>query len=571
MTSQLSEENVLSQSLANKNNTQTCTLAKTARIDPMYKRGKHVMRGEDLWRRLFFEHAVEGFFRSTISGRFTEVNPALVHMLGYESAEEVLALTLPEHLYSNPTQYRDLSLHFAAGGTVEGRELHWKRKDGSSLVVILYGQAVHGLHNAVIAYEGMVRNLMEQKQAQEAQQTDAGLARIGWELIPLLNTPTLLPRLCQLAVEETGCAASHTFLWKPQEAVYLPIAGWGDAQEQWEVIRKLKISGASLTNLVSNLRAERVALVTAAAARDLLPVELRQFGMTSSLWIALRRDEELVGVLSLEHRGRDISFNPQQKRLAYGIGALATLALANMHLLQELTHANRLKSDFLATISHELRTPLHIILGYADCLLQGDCGPLTIEQQKMLQSMDWSARGLLELIVALFEASQLETMKPPIAYTEVNVAEFVAELQREVKYLSNRPTLSFVWRVPPRLPRLYTDPVKLLLILKSLLSNAVKFTPEGTVTVEVAPQGAGVEFRVSDTGVGIASEIMPVIFELFRQGDSSSTRLYGGAGLGLHVVRQLLDVLGGTITVESEVGRGSIFRVWLPSRSPQKS
>ena len=127
-----------------------------------------------------------------------------------------------------------------------------------------------------------------------------------------------------------------------------------------------------------------------------------------------------------------------------------------------------------------------------------------------------------------------------------------------------------IWRVSPGLPSLYTDRIKLKIILKNLLSNAIKFTPEGTITVEVFPHEEGVAFRVSDTGIGIAPEVLPVIFELFRQGDSSATRRYGGTGLGLYIVRQLLEVLGGTIAVDSERGRGSTFRVWLPiNRTPQ--
>jgi signal transduction histidine kinase len=112
---------------------------------------------------------------------------------------------------------------------------------------------------------------------------------------------------------------------------------------------------------------------------------------------------------------------------------------------------------------------------------------------------------------------------------------------------------------------LYTDRTKLKIILKNLLSNAVKFTQEGSVMVEVCSQGNGVEFRVTDTGVGIAPEVKPVIFELFRQGDSSAARRYGGTGLGLYIVRQMIELLGGTVTVESEVGYGSTFRVWLPT------
>jgi len=258
-----------------------------------------------------------------------------------------------------------------------------------------------------------------------------------------------------------------------------------------------------------------------------------------------------------------------QERLARGIGALAALVLANVQLLQELMHANRHKLDFLATISHELRTPLHIVLGYADCLLEDDFGGLTVKQRKALHAIDDSARELLELIVAMLQASQLATKKPSVEQGEVNIDELIADVQQETTERSKKSGPPVIWRVSPGLPSLYTDRIKLKIILKNLLSNAIKFTPEGTVTVEVFPHQEGVAFRVSDTGVGIAPEVLPVIFELFHQGDSSATRRYGGTGLGLYIVRQLLEVLGGTIAVDSERGRGSTFRVWLPvNRTP---
>jgi signal transduction histidine kinase len=120
-----------------------------------------------------------------------------------------------------------------------------------------------------------------------------------------------------------------------------------------------------------------------------------------------------------------------------------------------------------------------------------------------------------------------------------------------------------MWHVVPGLPLLYTDSGKLKVIIKNLLSNAVKFTSAGSVTVEARAQQGGVEVSVRDTGVGIAPEALLIIFEPFRQLDNSNTRRYSGSGLGLHIVKRLLEVLGGTITVESEVGQGSTFRVWL--------
>jgi signal transduction histidine kinase len=130
--------------------------------------------------------------------------------------------------------------------------------------------------------------------------------------------------------------------------------------------------------------------------------------------------------------------------------------------------------------------------------------------------------------------------------------------------LEKKPGVRLLWQAAPTLPVLHTDHTKLKIVLKNLLENAVKFTDAGTVTMEVQPREGGVEFAVADTGTGIAPEVQEVMFEMFRQGDNSMTRHYGGVGLGLYIVRRLLELLGGTVTVKSEVGQGSTFRVWLP-------
>ena len=130
--------------------------------------------------------------------------------------------------------------------------------------------------------------------------------------------------------------------------------------------------------------------------------------------------------------------------------------------------------------------------------------------------------------------------------------------------MQEQARLTFFWDVEPALPTLYTDPGKLKVVLKNLIGNAVKFTREGSVTVAARRHRDGVELSVADTGIGIPQAELGVIFEPFRQVESAARRQDGGTGLGLHIVKRLLEVLGGTVTVQSEMGRGSTFRVWVP-------
>jgi len=237
-------------------------------------------------------------------------------------------------------------------------------------------------------------------------------------------------------------------------------------------------------------------------------------------------------------------------------------------LMEQMEASNRLKSDFVATMSHELRTPLNAIMGYDDLLLDGGFGPVPADQADILKRIGRSAHQLLELINATLDLSRLESGRLSIERAPVAVPDLLRALAEEMADAPSKPGVTLCWNVPAVLPRLYTDPVKVKVIVKNLIANALKFTDHGTVEVAARAGDGGVQISVRDTGIGINAEILPIIFEAFRQADSSSTRRYAGVGLGLYIVRRLLDMLGGTISVETAESRGSTFSIWLPTDSP---
>jgi signal transduction histidine kinase len=218
-------------------------------------------------------------------------------------------------------------------------------------------------------------------------------------------------------------------------------------------------------------------------------------------------------------------------------------------------------------MSHELRTPLGIILGYLEMLLDGAVGELAPPQKDILKKLDRNSRALFELMSMVLDVNRLQAGgQLPLEVRKVQVAELLAEVQAELQGLCEQSRLSCLWRVAADLPPLYTDPGKLKVVIKNLVNNAVKFTSEGSITITAAEQCGGVQIRVTDTGIGIPVEVQSFMFEPFRQAESSMTRRYSGSGLGLYIVKHFLAMLGGSVTVESEVGRGSTFCVWLPAR-----
>ncbi|MCK6556665.1 ATP-binding protein [Candidatus Binatia bacterium] len=404
---------------------------------------------------------------------------------------------------------------------------------------------------------------------EEEAEVGAALARVGREMISSLDAPILLERLCQLTTQVLDCDCSHTLMWRPEAHVFVPVAMYGYSPEEWATGQVLRIPG---TSLAGEIEAFRHADVLQQTRRDLLdPVLLgyvNKMGLTVGMVMALRRGTTLIGMHVACYRGRREPFAPAQERIAGGIAQIASLALENARLVEELGRASRLKSDFLATMSHELRTPLNAIVGYTSLLIDGAYGSLAGEQEDVLRRLDKSAGELLELINSTLDVSRLESGRMPMDIQDVSVTGLLQEVDAETRALREKPGLNFVWDVPARLPRLRTDPLKLKVILKNLIGNAVKFTDCGSVRVGARRVDRGViEFSVTDTGIGIDPSVRNVIFEPFRQADSSDSRRHGGVGLGLYVVRRLVDSLGGDLALESAVGQGSTFRVSVPSRN----
>lgn len=245
------------------------------------------------------------------------------------------------------------------------------------------------------------------------------------------------------------------------------------------------------------------------------------------------------------------------------------LRAANSALDEARAHAEhtaRIKSEFLATMSHELRTPLNAIIGYTDILLAGMCGILTDEQLDYQRRILSNAENLLALINNLLDISKIEAGRMELVSKPFELRVWADDIARQIEGLAHDKGLTFALMVDDRLPTHITgDAARLRQIVLNLLSNAIKFTHAGEVRLAMRPHDRGVwKIEVIDTGIGIPPHLQEVIFEAFRQADSTSHREYKGTGLGLAIVRKLALWMGGRVHLKSEVGRGSTFTVFLP-------
>ncbi|MBY0275163.1 GAF domain-containing sensor histidine kinase [Candidatus Binatia bacterium] len=388
----------------------------------------------------------------------------------------------------------------------------------------------------------------------------ARLASIGQELTRALGRPTFLDRLCSISVEALDARTSCILLRDARSGRFLPVARRGAARSLGHVSDP---SHALADEISRRLRHESV---FEAAARTDGPDAHRS--PVRWLCIALRRGNRLVGMVLAGRRATQAPFSGSDWAIAEGIGRLASLCLENIRLSAELAHVKHIKTDFVSTMSHELRTPLNIILGYLSLLLEGDFGALSDEQASALRHVDRSAHTLFDLIQSTLDLSRLERETLPIACGEIVVADFLASVARDAEGLPHDDAVAIRWHAQDDAPVVRTDPGKLRIVLKNLVSNALKFTAAGAVDVHARACGNGVEFSVTDHGVGVPRGDLGRIFEPFTQLGKASTRTHGGIGMGLYVARRLTEMLGGTIAVSSRVGSGSTFRVWIPASAP---
>jgi len=346
------------------------------------------------------------------------------------------------------------------------------------------------------------------------------------------------------------------------------------------VMRHVRANGAHLTSFVSNVltrggeqRYRGEIQLTDPQTGRLSPVE----GLAGQI---LSEQGELMWVVTILH---DLKEALEKARLFEQLQeasaelerkvqeATAELAQQNELLRRQhiaLEQASALKSQFLANMSHEFRTPLNAILGYTHMLLNGVSGAISDPQRKSLSRIDSNSQHLLALINDILDITRIEAGRMPLNRTTFKIPELVEEVMSELEPIIRRSNLSVRSTMPRSLPPLRSDRQKVKQIVLNLLSNALKFTPAGSVTIAASYDGRSrtIDIDVSDTGVGIADGDRTKVFEDFGQLDSSPARVYGGTGLGLSICRRLSQMLDGTIELDSKVGKGSMFTLRLPAR-----
>lgn len=521
--------------------------------------------------RTIFENAVDGIFQTTLDGHYLSANPALARIYGYESPEELISnlTNISEQLYVDSNRRIEFKQLIQEHGTVSDFESQIYGKNGKMIWISESARAVRDTQGTVLYYEGAVQDITRRKQAEEeltqSQQRlsfhleHTSLAVIEWNV--------------NFEVVEWNPAAQIIFGYSRSEAIGRHAAGLivpENVKEQVDQVWKALLSQQGGTRSTNENVTKDGSVITCDWYNTVL----------------LNDDGKVMGVTSLIN---DITERERVK--------------AELRQAKEAAEiANCAKSQFLANMSHELRTPLNAIIGYSE-MLQEEAEDL--EQEDFipdLQKIHAAGKHLLGLINDILDLSKIEAGRMELYLETFDISAMAEDVVTTLQPLVDKNNNILNIRFDNQLGSMHADLTKVRQSLFNLLSNACKFTQQGTITLTVSrgrwedgeqgSRGDGenfstqiqdgesigmsssplpvispdwITFRVTDTGIGMTPEQMSRLFEAFTQADASTTRQYGGTGLGLAITKKLCQMMGGDVMVESEVGKGSTFTIHLPT------
>jgi len=505
-------------------------------------------------QRAIFNSANFSSIATDAKGVIQIFNVGAERMLGYTAAEVMNKITPAD--ISDPqeliTRAKALSVELsttitpgfealvfkASRGIEDIYELTYIRKDGSRFPAVVSVTALRDAQDAIIGYlligtDNTARKLVEAEQKKldqrlrDQQFYTRSLIESNIDALMTTDPAGIITDVNKQMEALTGCTRD--------ELIGAPFKSYFTDPERAEAGIKLVLSERKVTDYELT-----------ACARD-----GKRTVVSYNATTFYDRDRTLQGVFAA---ARDVT---ERKRVEAELQQAKAMAET----------ASQTKSDFLASMSHEIRTPMNAIIGIADLLAKS---PLSPEQDKYVQIVRRASDNLLNLINDILDLSKVEASQLELERTGFSLDDLLEKVREMVAVRAQEKGLALVFEIDPAVPRdLVGDPTRLRQVLLNLLGNAIKFTEAGEVGLRVGPDAdasvpGALRFTISDTGIGIPHEKLCAVFERFTQADSSTTRRYGGSGLGLTISKRLVELMGGCIRVESSVGKGSVFSFAVP-------
>jgi signal transduction histidine kinase len=420
---------------------------------------------------------------------------------------------------------------------------------------------------AAIAIDN-VRLLDELRQSLEQQTATADMlkliSRSTFDLKSVLNT--LVESAARL------CEADITTISRQKEGHYHVVAAYGfppGLQDYYETMPMDQGRGSLFGRILLERRPVQIVDVLADPEYAMRELQKRA-GFRTVLGVPLLRDGVPIGILSV-NRTTVRPFTDKQIELVTAFADQAAIAIENVRLFDEiqdksrqLEEASQHKSQFLANMSHELRTPLNAILGYTELMADGAYGEPSEKMLGILKRLEANGRHLLGLINDVLDLSKIEAGQLVLELSDYSIQDIAQTVRSTLEPLATDKKLAFKVEVAPQLPPGRGDGRRLTQVLINLVGNAIKFTDAGEVAIKAKANNGSFHVSVRDTGPGISAADQAKLFQEFQQADNAITRKKGGTGLGLAISKRILEMHGGKIWVESQVGQGSTFTFTLP-------
>jgi PAS domain S-box-containing protein len=520
------------------------------------------------------ESSDDAIISKDLNGVITSWNKAAERLFGY-SAEEAIGQSIRMIIPAERQAEEDMVLeHIRTGRSINHFETVRQRKDGSTLHISLTVSPVFDDEGQIVGASKIARDITERVRlltvANEHAANSEKLNGIGAVVASTLDREAIVQKVTDVATELTH-AQFGAFFYNVTDA------DSGDAYMLYT------LSGAP-KEAFARFPHPRATAIFAPTFYGEGPIRLDdvtadpRYGLTgpyfgmpqghlpvrSYLAVPIKgMKQEVLGGLFFGHEDVGV-FTDQHERLALGVATWAAVALENARLYEEAQTANRTKDEFLAVLSHELRTPLNAIVGYTR-LLRG--GILAADKAgRALETLERNATWLTQIVEDVLDVSRIVAGKIRLDVQPVELQLIVDNAVATVQPAADAKGVRLQTLIDPRVGPVSGDPGRLQQVVWNLLSNAVKFTQKpGRVQVRLERVNSHVEIVVSDTGIGIRPDFLPYVFERFRQGDAGTTRKTGGLGLGLAIVRHIVEMHGGTVDASSAGdGQGATFRVRLP-------
>ena len=469
-----------------------------------------------------------GVFRSTLEGKFISVNQAMTKMLGYNSVDDLMQASIID-IYANIVDRKKVLDEANKDDVVHDYEFLAKRKDGSIFWVSISLRIIYDIEKKVKYYDGIIVDITERKQA------EAELKKLNQAIeqspvcVVITDTEGNIEYLNQHFSKITGYSTKEAIGQNPRI-----LNGGTQPKEHYKVLWETILAG--------------------------------------NIWMGEFHNKTSKGDLYWENaiispvkneKGQITHFIAVKENITEKKKLWDDLVTAK----NKAEESDHLKSAFLKTISHELRTPLNAIIGFSGVIEESMPINEIIDCKNIINK---SGLHLLSLIEAIIQISLIESKNMIIKNEEFLISEFMLEIERFINEeitAKNKDILKIINSIPDEFKglKVVTDRNKLKHVLFELLKNAIKFTDTGAIDYGFKfYNNKEIIFYVNDTGIGISKNIQKIIFERFRQGDDSNTRIHEGLGIGLSIAKQLTETLGGNISVESELGKGSTFYLKVP-------